>query len=162
MKPRIGTSLVCLFTFLALAACSAENDPASGPCNDLAHDGSTQTVALASNSAPEALGGAISEGSYVLTSARLFNVPLNVDIARQLGASLEVRGDVIEQVSQVDGTLQRSTFKYTVANTMLSLVDTCAGGSAKTHGFIASSTQLELLTDEPGTTYTLHRIFRKR
>jgi len=89
-------------------------------------------------------------------------VPLNIDVARSLGASLEVRGDVIEQVTQVDGRIERSTFKYTVANTKLSLVDTCAGSSVKTHGFSAMPTQLEILTEEPGTQYTLHQIFSKR
>ena len=162
MKPRIGPHLVSLFTFLALAACSAESASPTGPCNDLNHDGSTQAVALASNAPPEALGGTISEGNYVLTTARLFNVPLNVDLSRNLGASLEVRGDVIEQVTQVDGKLERSTFKFSVANKKLSLVDTCAGSSAKTHEFSAMPTQLEILTEEPGTQYTLHQIFSKR
>jgi len=162
MKPLLGP-FPSLLTFLALAACSAESAPGSaGPCNDLAHDGSTHSVALASNSPPVPSGGAISEGSYVLTAARLFNVPLSVDITRRLGASLEVRGDVIEQVTQRDATLERSTFKYTVASNMLSLVDTCSGSSANNHGFIATATQLELLTPEPGTGYTLHRIFTKR
>ena len=163
MKSSFGPFLRSVLTVLALAACSSESAPgATGPCNDLAHDGSTHSVALASNPAPAPVGGVISEGSYVLTAARLFNVPLDVDIARSLGASLEVRGDVIEQVAQVDGTLQRSTFKYTVANTMLTLVDTCAASSSKTHGFNASPTQLEFLTQDPGTAYTLHQIFTKR
>ena len=162
MKP-----LVCPFpaivTVLALAACSAESAPSpAGPCNDLGHDGSTHSVALASNMPPVPTGGTISEGTYVLSAARLFNVPLGVDFARRLGASLEVRGDVIEQVSQMEGTLERNTFKYRVANTMLSLIDTCAGSSAKTHGFIATSTQLEFLTQEAGTPYTLHQVFTKR
>jgi len=161
MKSLLGLYLPSMFMSLALAACSAESAPAE-PCHDLAHDGSTQSVALASNSPPEATGGAISEGSYVLTAARLFDVPLNVDLTRRLGASLDVHGGVIKQVTQVDGMLERSTFKYTVSNTMLSLVDTCGGTGSKSHGFSATPTQLEILSEEPGTAYTLHRIFSKR
>jgi len=163
MKLLLGPFLPSLLKVLTLAACSAES--ASGPsaaCNDLVHDGSTHPVALASNPATPLLGGTISEGNYVLTSARLFNVPGNVNFMRQLGASLEVRGDIIEQVTQVDGTIARSTFKYTVGNTTLSLVDTCTASGAKDHGFSATTTRLEILSEEPGTGYTLHQIYTKR
>ena len=163
MKPFAGHFLPSVLKILTLAACSSENAPSpAGPCNDIVHDGSTHSVALASNPPTPPLGGAIAEGNYVLTAARLFNVPLNVDVKRQLGASLEVRGDVIEQVSLVDGTLERSTFKFTVANTMLSMVDTCAGSTAENYGFTATSTQLQFLSPDPGTSYTLNQVFTKR
>jgi hypothetical protein len=163
MKSVLGPFLPSIFTVLALAACSSDSEPGpAAPCNDVVHDGSTLTVALASNSPPPPTGGTISEGNYVLTAARLFNVPGTVDITRQLGGSLEIRGDVIEAVTQVDGKLERSTFKYTVASTMLSMAKTCATSSTETHGFIATPTQLQLLTQEPGTPYTLNQVFTKR
>jgi|GEM_PF-2626447 len=163
MKPPLAPALPSVLVFLALAACSAENAPgAASSCNDLVHDGTTHGVALASNPPTPLLGGAISDGNYVLTAARLFNVPANVNFTRQLGSSLEIRGDVIEQVSQVDGSFERRTFKYTVANTTLSMVDTCASSNAQTHGFEATSTRFEFLSAEPGTGYTLHQVFSKR
>jgi hypothetical protein len=163
MKPFLHPLLPSILAVFALAACSSGSatDPV-GVCNELVHDGTTHSVALASNPAPPPVGGAITEGNYVLTAARLFNVPVSVDIQRQLGASLAIRGDVIEQVTQVDGVIARSRFKFTVANTMLSLVDTCAGSNAETHGFGATPTQLEILSPEPGTPYTRHHIFTKR
>jgi hypothetical protein len=152
-----------MLVFLALTACSAENAPGpASSCNDLVHDGTTHGVALASNPPTPLNGGVISDGNYVLTAARLFNVPANVNFTRQLGASLQIRGDVIQQVSQVDGQLERRTFKYTVANTTLSMVDTCTSSTARTHGFEASSTRFEFLSEEPGTGYTLHQVFTKR
>jgi len=160
LRSHFLPSILAVFT---LAACSSNSaSDTGGACNELAHDGSTHSVALASNPAPAPVGGTISEGNYVLTTARLFNVPGSVDIKRQLGVSLAVRGDVIEQVTQLDGATERNSFKFTVASTMLSLVDTCAGSSAVTHGFSATPTQLETFTQEAGTTYTLHRIFTKR
>lgn len=163
MKPLLAPVLRSLLVFVALAACSAENAPgAASSCNDLVHDGTTHGVALASNPPTPLNGGVISDGNYVLTAARLFNVPANVNFTRQLGASLQIRGDVIEQVSQVDGQLERRKFKYSVANTTLSMVDTCASSNAQTHGFEATSTRFEFLSEEPGTGYTLHQVFTKR
>jgi len=163
MKPLLGSLLPSTLIVFGLVACSAESAPGpSGPCNDLAHDGSSQSVALASNPPNVPLGGAITDGSYVLTAARLFNVPHDVNFSRQLGGSLQVRNGVIEEVRQVDGKLERSTYKYTVANTTLSLVNTCTSADAGTHGYSASATQFELFSPEPGTDYTLHRVFTRR
>lgn len=155
----VPSFLVCF----ALAACSAESEPGSAAaCNDLVHDGSTHSVALASNPATPLSGGVISDGNYMLTAARLFNVPSNVTVTRQLGSSLQIRGDVIEQVSHADGKIERRTFKYTVADTTLTMIDTCASSSAQSRGFEATSTRFELLSEEPDTGYTLHQVFSKR
>jgi len=164
MKPLLDRVLPSILVFLALTACSSENAPGSAStCNELVHDGTTHGVALASNPPTPLFGGVISDGNYVLTAARLFNVPANVNFTRQLGSSLQIRGDVIEQVSQVDGKLERRTFKYTVANTTtLSMVETCSSTTAQTHGFEAASTRFEFLSEEPGTGYTLQQVFTKR
>jgi hypothetical protein len=163
MKPLLAPVLPSILVFLALAACSGDDAPGSASsCNELVHDGTTHVVALASNPPTPLFGGVISDGNYVLTAARLFNVPADVNFTRQLGSSLQIRGDVIEQVSQVDGKLERHTFKYTVANTTLSMVDTCASSSAQMNGFEATSTRFEFLSPEPGTAYTLHQVFTKR
>lgn len=119
-------------------------------------------VALASNPPTPLFGGVISEGTYVLTAARLFNVPASVNFTRQLGSSLEIRGDVIEQVSHADGNIERRKFKYTVANTMLTMSDTCTSSVAQSRSFEATATRFEFLTEEPGTGYTLHQVFTKR
>ncbi|HKO51911.1 MAG TPA: hypothetical protein VJV79_29585 [Polyangiaceae bacterium] len=163
MKLPLGHFLPSIIYALTLAGCSAESAPSqAGPCNELVHDGSTHSVALASNPPSPPLGGTISEGNYVLTSARLFSVPRDVNITRRLGASLQIRGDVIAQVTELDGALERNTFKYTAANNMLSLVDSCAASSTKTHGYSATSAGLEIFVQEPGTGYTLQQIFSKR
>jgi hypothetical protein len=163
MKPLLAPVLTCILVFVALVACSAENAPGNAStCNELVHDGTMHGVALASNPPTPLFGGVISDGDYVLSAARLFDVPANVNFTRSLGSSLQIRGDVIEQVSQVDGKLQRRTFKYTVANRTLSMVDTCGSSDAQTHGFEATSTRFELLSAEPDTGYTLHQVFNKR
>jgi hypothetical protein len=165
MKPLLVKAALVFGKVLAtaLAGCSSEAPGgAASACNDLVHDGSTLDVALASNPPPVPFGGVIVDGSYVLTSARLFNVPGAVVLERRIGASLEVRGNVIEHVSHVDGEVSRSTFQYTQAGTTLSLVDTCAASTASSYGFSATPAELELYSPEPGTAYTLEQIFTKR
>lgn len=164
MKRPLGLVVPFLLTFLTLTACSSENAPgSSATCNELVHDGSMHGVALASNPPTPLFGGTISDGSYVLTAARLFNVPATMNPTRQLGSTLQIRGDVIEQVSHSDGKVERRTFKYTVASTTtLSMVDTCASSTAQTNSFEASPTRFEILSPDPGTQYTLSQVFTKR
>jgi len=164
MKRLLGPAVPFLLTFLALTACSSENAPGStAACNELVHDGSMHGVALASNPPTPLFGGTITDGSYVLTAARLFNVPATMNPTRQLGSTLEIRGGVIEQVSHSDGKVERRKFNYTVASTTtLSMVDSCASSGAQTNSFEAAPTRFEFLSPDPGTEYTLHQIFTKR
>jgi len=146
-----------------MAGCSGgETSTSAKACHDLAHDGSSLTVALASNPPPDPAGGTLTDGTYVLTAARLFKVPNHVDIVRQLGGTLEVKGAVIQRAISTDGTLVRGSFTYTISGTTLTLVDTCGSSGSETYEFIATPTQIELLLAEPGTPYTLNQVFTKR
>jgi hypothetical protein len=161
---HLFTSTLSFFLAISLAGCSGgEGGTASSPaCNTLAQDGSPLTLALASNPPPEAAGGTIDDGTYALTTARLFYVPTNVDITRSIGITLEVKGDVIERVSEIDGKVTRHSFKYTKSGTTLTLTGTCGTTETETHGFTAKTGQLELITPESGTKYTMDLVFTKR
>lgn len=164
MKSFLAPTAFFLGKLLApfLGGCSAERaDPADPPdCNDLAYNAPSLAVALASNPPPLPAGGAISEGSYELSTARLFEVPGDVAINRQLGAELDLRGDSMQWATSVDGKLTRSTSQFTVAGTTLSVVDSCPSTASRMYGFTATPTTLELHSTE--APYTLQQIFTKR
>jgi len=163
MKSFLAPSAFLVGKLLApvLGGCSAE--PADPPgCNDLVYDAPTFAVALASNPPPLPAGGAISEGSYELTSARLFEVPGDVAINRRVGSELDLRGDVMQHATSVNGTLTSGTSRFTASGTTLSVVESCPSTASKTYGFTATPTTLELHSPEANTPYTLQQIFTKR
>jgi hypothetical protein len=162
MRYLVPSLLSVPFLLLTLGCSGGGSNPTpASQCNDLVHNGSTLTLALASNPPPDPAGGTLHDGDYVLTAARLFRVPNDVDVERKLGISLKVKGDVIERVSHIDGQVERHSFTYTIDGTKLSLNDTCSSSGTQTHGFSATATELELIMDEPGTPYTMNQVFTK-
>lgn len=161
-------ALVSVIAVFSLTGCSAGNAGApqpGGECHAVAHDGSALDMALASNPPQSPAGGTIVPGNYVLTAARLFNVPGNVTIARKLGGSLQINADGMLHTSFVDGTQTRRTSQFTTAGTSLTLVETCPGSTSATLEYTATPALLELYTVEPGvsgTSYTLESVYTKR
>ncbi len=152
-------------TSLPDEALDASTDSALATCNELAQQGVPVVVTTTQSPAPAAAGGTIADGTYVLTTAKIWGStePEGSSPGAAAAQTWSFRGATLDMVQTTAKAKTVSRSSGTIApagNTKLSLKQTCsypasAAGSALTTPFTATSTTLSLYTPNGLATYEL-------
>lgn len=129
------------------AGAASAADPA---CTSLADIGSTIELSVEPIVAPAAMGGSIVDGTYVLTSGKVFTGPGGESgTGDDRSMTLRVTGSVIEIARPEGGT--KGTF--TVAGTTLHMSETCPKSEVTDLGYTATPTSFEIFADDDDGIY---------
>lgn len=115
----------------------------AGACpSSLSFLGGEETIVAKPEPAPEPTGGAVRDGTYVLTTAVLYTGPGGASgpTPQKAGLTIRMAGGVAEIVT--DGGESRATATYAVAGTTLSTHQTCPAPRDQTVGFTAQAEAL--------------------
>ncbi len=129
---------------------------ASGACNDLTLLGADVTITSNPAMPPTLSGGAITDGTYVLTQGVAYGRPAGVMASQR--TTLRIGGARWNFVTTASGTMIRQTFDVTLGpGAQLRSQLTCPVATAGTlDGYSATGTQLMLL-DRTGILFTFER-----
>lgn len=155
VRAQTDSGAVDAATDVALAEDSAVAD-ASGACNDLTLLGADVTISSNPAMAPTLTGGAITDGTYVLTQGVAYGRPAGVMAMQR--TTLRIAGARWNFVTTSSGTMIRQTFDVMVGpGAQLRSQLLCPVATAGTlEGYTASGTQLTLL-DRTGVVFTFER-----
>jgi len=162
----------CPALIAAAASCSSNSsdqskttgivDGSAGACNTLADDGPGVVPRAVASAAPNPMGGAITDGTYVLSGIVLYTGPGGSTTAPNgtFSAVTQISGGKMLQVGTVNGTETRYASTFTTSGTTISTNDTCPSPKSETHSFTASTTELRIYDSAAGG--TLEQAFSKR
>jgi hypothetical protein len=127
------------------------SDGGDGGCNQLSQIGLAVTATCATGAPPAALGGAIVDGTYVLTGTVLYGVCALPDLAETLVVS---QGTVESLATSADGTATRRSLTYVIpaAGTVLTETQTCPSRVIASVRFSATPTTLTIYLTNALTT----------
>jgi hypothetical protein len=165
--------VVCTVIAFGLVACHGTTSYVSGgglssmrglpdnaPCNDIEQRG-TEVELLASRiGAPKATGGAIEDGTYVLTRSTLHtkDTPAGTKLVNFGMITMVVNGGTAQLVkTTADGKVSRTTVKRTTASTVTISHTTCSSPSASdsesaSTEYTATPDSLQFITQGPAGT----------
>ena len=117
--------------------------PGDGMCNPLTQLGAPVTAVCDSGAPPAATGGAIADGTYVLTESHFFGACSNGVLTETVVVS---NGTVQSITTEPDGTTQAKTVTYTLGQNPTTLVETqtCPSRITTTVRFDATPTTLTI------------------
>jgi hypothetical protein len=143
------------------SACSSDSsDTPVASCNTLVDDGPSVTITAASAAAPTPVGGAIEDGTYELSAMTLYT-DTSADLPPgTLSAVFEITGDVMQQVSKINGSEQRYTTSFTISGISISMVDSCPSWSSETHSLTATPTEYRIY--DSLTSGVLEQVYTRR
>lgn len=158
---------------IAAASCSSNSldqsnattgipDGSTQACNALADDGPTVTPTAVASAGPSPAGGAITDGTYVLSTVTLYTGPGGSTIAPNgtFSGVIQISGSRMLQVGAINGAEQRYVSTFTTSGTSISTTDTCPTPKSATLSFSATATGLRIYDSTIGG--TLEQAFSKR
>jgi hypothetical protein len=93
-------------------------------CNAVTQQGAlVKDVARPNDDAPVATGGAVADGTYVLTAINVYGA--NMSLGLNLQITLEKNGNTLNTVSLQNGKEERRTATLMLAGTKATIVPTC-------------------------------------
>jgi hypothetical protein len=116
-------------------------------CNTLVSDAPSVTSTTSSAKVPTAAGGAIADGTYVLTSMTVYSaLPIP---GMTLSSLLQITGTTIQQVATVNGEEKRFTTSFSPAGASLAMMDICPTPKSGNYTFTATPTELRMYLSSP-------------
>jgi hypothetical protein len=127
-------------------------------CNQLALPSTTVTVQPGRGLPPAATGGAIADGTYVLTSVTDFEADDGL-VGQPTSGVLVLSGGALQSVSSSPkgGGLDRSSATFVVSDTTMTETGTCGLSAPLTQGYTATATTLSLIQASPAIVSTFTR-----
>jgi len=135
-----------------------------GECNSVANVATSVTSKTVTGTAPSALGGFISAGTYRLTDLTFFSAGGSSFPALAASVTTQISGGVMQTAHTTSGESGTSTATYTTSGTRLTISQTCPRPDTDLMGYTANSTQLIFyfeISDEGGFRGTLRYTFAK-
>jgi hypothetical protein len=112
--------------------------------------------------APMPAGGAISDGTYVLTALTAYTGVGGPTGSLWLTASevQTISGTTMQQDGKINGQESRYTTRISTSGATISTSDTCPSPRMATHGYTATATNLRIYDTKAG--YTLEQTYALR
>ena len=125
-------------------------------CSNIANIGATVTQVQATGALPEALGGTIADGTYVLTKDEAYP-PVSVSVPFHSSQTLEIAGAVMNVALMSDEFPAglNGTANLVTSGTVATITWLCGGNGTFDEGYTATATELVLIAPQSTVhTYT--------
>ena len=159
---RISLILFVVASLISFAGCSSDNSGAQAACNSLVNSAPSVSGTMVAAAPPVPVGGAIIDGSYVLSALTSYTGPggSTGSLTDGISTLLVISGTTMQQVGSINGQELRYTTTISTSGTTISTVDTCPAPSTSQHGYTASATELRIYNTS--SSQTLEQTYTKQ